>query len=118
MGLKYNDKTGEFFEGENAPRQMRRQPVSSSLPQKRAKKHAPKTVRQFPARTPRKSATFSAFATLVKWPLYPFVKWWEVEKDSIGDGEWFFAIFWIVPLLVLVGLYKIAVSFIIALVFS
>ena len=118
MGLKYNDKTGEFFEEENAPRQMRRQPVSRSVPQKRAKKHAPKTVRQSSARTTRKFAIFSAFENLIKWPLYPFVKWWEVEKESIDDGAWFFAIFWIVPLLVLVGLYKIAVSLIIALVFS
>ena len=118
MGLKYNDKTGEFFEEEEAPRQMRRQSVGRSVPRRRAETRASESVRQIPARTPRKFAIFSACATLVKWPLYPFVKWWEVEKDSIGDGEWFFAVFWIIPLLVLVGLYKIAVSLMIAFVSS
>ena len=118
MGLKYNDKTGEFFEEENAPRQMRRQSVSRNAPHKLAKIHAPENVRRFPAHTPRTLASLAIFAKLVKWPFYPFIKWWKVAKDSIADGEWFFAAFWIIPLLVLVGLYKIAVSLIIALMFS
>ena len=116
MGLKYNDTTGEFFEEDNEPRQMRRQSVRGDLPHKRAKLHAPKNVRRFPAHTPRKLAKLALFAKLAKWTFYPFIKWWEVEKNTIDDGEWFFAVFWIFPLFVLVGFYNIAVSFIIAIV--
>ena len=118
MGLKYNDKTGEFFEEENAPRQMRRQSVSRNVPHKHAKIYASEKVRRFLAHTPCTLANLAVFVKLLKWPFYPFIKWWEVEKDSIADGEWFFAIFWIVPLLVLIGLYRIAFGLVTALVFS
>ena len=36
------------------------------------------------------------------------VIWWEVEKEAIDDQAWFFAAMWLVPLLVLVGLYRLA----------
>ena len=107
MGLKYNDKTGEFFEEENAPRQMRRQSVSRNVPHRHAKIQAPGNVRRVLAHAPRTLANLAVFVKLLKWPFYPFIKWWEVEKDAFHGGDWFFLIVWCIPLLLLVGLYRL-----------
>lgn len=51
-------------------------------------------------------------AVLLAQPLYyifyPVIKWWQVEKEAIWDGEWFMAVVWLFPGFILFGLYRVA----------
>ena len=107
MGLKYNETTGEFDEisdkggiafDVHAGKSIATSPRKPLKVQKR--KIRPHAI-------PNPSSCRKLVAPL-KLLVYPFVKWWEVEKEAIDDQAWFFAAVWLVPLLVLVGLYRLA----------
>ena len=58
-------------------------------------------------------------AVLLVQPLYyifyPVIKWWQVEKEAIGDGEWFMAVVWLFPGFILFGLYRVAFALLLGL---
>lgn len=107
MGLKYNETTGEFYEtssrGGGSSDEQRGKSIAA--PQKNPSKVQKRKIHR-PA-VPSLSSLRKLAAPL-KLLVYPFMKWWEVEKEAIDDRSWFFAAVWLVPLLVLVGLYRLA----------
>lgn len=58
-------------------------------------------------------------AVLLARPLYyvfyPFVKWWQFEKEFIRDGEWFMVVVWLFPGFILFGLYRVAFALLLGL---
>ena len=116
MGLKYNETTGEFDEVPGKPQVQydgRKGGLSSvSLP--RTVRHPPRKFRRIAVPDSRRLNRVA-----VKWivaPLklifYPFVKWWEVEKDAIAEEDWFMAVVWVIPGLVLIGLCQVFGTFV------
>ena len=101
MGLKYNETTGEFYETSNS--------CGGSSDERRGK-----SITASPKKPPRvrkiktsRSAVSKSHGLRFGWLLYPFVKWWEVEKDAIDEQDWFMAVVWGVVGLVLIGLYRV-----------
>lgn len=108
MGLKYNETTGEFYETPNkggiSPIGQRGKSITAS-PKKPPKIRKIKTSRSAVSKS--HGLRFGWIAAPLKWLLYPFVKWWEVEKDAIDEQDWFMAVVWGVVGLVLIGLYRV-----------
>lgn len=111
MGLKYNETTGEFYE---APRMPKAQydrlkgEFISATPQKTVGRPPRKTRRIVrPSHSHFNWIAVKLIIAPMKWLLYPFVKWWEVEKDAIDEQDWFMAVVWGVVGLVLIGLYRV-----------
>jgi len=44
---------------------------------------------------------------LLRWVFYPFVKWWEMEREALEEHDWMMAIVWAFPGLLLLGAYKL-----------
>ena len=107
MGLKYNEATGEFYEtssrgGGSSDGQRGK---SIAAPKKKPSKVQKQKIHRPAAPS---LSSLRKLAAPLKLLIYPFMKWWEVEKEAIDDQAWFFAAMWLVPLLVLVGLYRLA----------
>ena len=108
MGLKYNETTGEFYETPNrggiAPNGQRSKFITT--PQNKPPKvRKRKTSRSAVSKS--HGLRFGWIVAPLKWLLYPFVKWWEVEKDAIDEQDWFMAVVWGIAGLVLIGLYRV-----------
>ena len=116
MGLKYNETTGEFDETPNKGKisfDNHANKFIATSPKKPPKVRKRKTSR--PAVLKSHSPKFSWIVAPLKWLFYPFVKWWEVEKDAIAEEDWFMAVVWVIPGFVLIGLFQVFGPFVLAL---
>lgn len=107
MGLKYNEATGEFYEASNRGGIASDTHTGKSIATSQRK---PPKVRKRKIHRPADPSPSSLrkLATPLRLLFNPFMKWWEVEKEAIDDRSWFFVAVWLIPLLVLIGLYHLA----------